>query len=195
MADNFPGPYEIRIFYTAGSIEHQMNLSCNVKYNPQPGDAASTIAVQLADGSDDFMGNVVSAWITLIKTLFAAADVTFDRAELWEYTPGTYVSRYISTYDIGTAGDSASTTKLASQGIMTFRTTEGGVMKIYFQGTTLAAGPRETYAAAAVVLQDIFDFVISDANWILAKDTSYPVAALAWLPGESEAIFKKLYRT
>ena len=194
MAFNYPGPYEVRIYYSTTNRMHVQKLNCAVTNNPAIGDAFSTILVQPHSGAPIALSTGVDAYILLVKALYAAADATFIRAELWHYTPGTFDSYYISTYVLGVAGTAAAATFPSGQVVLTFRTVEGGIMRLSLMETVSLSGVTQYAPYGAGSVKNLTDYIIGSTGWILARDTSFPVANYAFHPGGNEALFKKIYR-
>lgn len=193
MALNYPGPYEIEFRYTTSGIQHTARYNCDVTGTPSPGDLPSAIDVNLRSGSTLSLDTVVANWVLLLDSLFHTS-VTFDDYTFWKYTPLSFDRTFITTASIGSNGTSATATNLSHAIILTFRTIEGGVMKLNFMESINSQIARLTYAASGPDVKAIFDFVVSTANWVLARDTSYPIATIHSLGGENEAVFKKRNR-
>ena len=190
---NFPGPYEIELKYTCSGEQHVQRLNCDVVGSPTPGTDPTTIDMNLRSGSTIKVDAGVNAWTLLIDALFHTS-VTFDDYTLWSYAPLTFDRTFIATATIGTNGVNAGAVNLSFQQILTFRTLEGGVMKLNFMESSATSIARLTYAASGPAVVAIFDFVNGTTNWILARDTSYPIAAIHSMGGENEALFKKRNR-
>jgi hypothetical protein len=79
--------------------------------------------------------------------------------------------------------------------IFTFRTLEGGLMKINIEEGNRASGISIAAGALTGTEADFVAYVVSDDGWFLGRDTSYPIAALYLHPGQNEAIFKARYRS
>lgn len=198
MAKNFPGPYEVRINYTAsvsGVIQpHQQRLNCNANPAPNVGDDFSTIEIVLRSGVTQNLQLLVDQWITVLRPLYAVGASEFVNAELWQYTPLTTDAQFISAYSIGLAGTAVGNTFAAGQTQFTFRSQEGGVLRINLMESIIPQGGSRGFAAMTAEQQAISTFVTqSGAPW-LARDTSYPFALIAMHPGQNEAVFKNRYR-
>lgn len=201
MALNYPGPYEVRIKYTVsatgGSIQHVQRLNLNMAEAPTPGlpfeDVRALRRVDDGTPASRALDTMVDEWIALIQTQFNTS-VTFDLAELWAYEPESFEASFVSTYAIGVNGTNGAPISVAGQAILTFRTLEGGVLKINLMEPINAAGAKVGMTSAPAGIQAISDYVVSDVNWILARDTSYPFAPMNFAPGQNEAIFKKRFR-
>lgn len=194
MAANFPGPYDMRFFYTVQGRDHTQKLNCAVQGTPNVGDDSSTIVLQTKDLVGVNMETAADAWAALIADQFNDTDAVINRVELWRYEPLSSDAIYVSSYQLGVDGTSAGATAPASQTISTFRTVEGGVLKINLMDTVFPGDQKEAYPAQYSSVNDIFDYVVADDTWILGRDTSYPVLALNWLPGINERLFKQIYR-
>lgn len=200
MTLNFPGPSVLRIFYTVEPglltpMEHTLQLNFEPDVTPSPGTLFANIAVNPRVVADHPLSTVCDELVAYLRPLFTAVDVTFDRAECWNVAPGTFDYTYVSTYDISLAATGVGSVQIASQNIYTFRSWEGGILRLYLQETETAPGLPLAYSDMGSGHQDLVDYFTSDSHsFFLARDTSYPVAFLRMLPGESEAIFKRRYR-
>lgn len=195
MAANYPGPYELRIFYTTMELTHVQKLNIDFDSPPSPGDLFSSMDVVTIANQLPTLETYVDAYAALVAALLDDGVSTIDRAELWEYEPLSYDATFISAYDIAIAGtDEVQTIKQAGEYILTFRTTEGGIMRMHFLEMTEGKGPSKTYAELPTPYQDIVDFVLGDGGGFLARDTSFPIAFIKGHPGENEAIFRKRWR-
>lgn len=200
MALNYPGPYEVRMFYNvyngATTEPHEQRLNVNVNGTPNPGDAMNTI--QFVDRGSSLVqaDTTIIAWANLIAPRWLVhANNVITHAELWRYAPLSFDATFISTLSINIAATGAGSTLIAGQEMYTFRTSEGGIMKLNFMESTQAQGAPQSYNALNAGQKAIVDFVLSvpDALWI-ARDTSFPVAFLRMFPGSNEALFKKRFR-
>jgi len=194
MALNYPGPYEVRLFYSSLSRNHEQRLNCDVTNSPAIGTPFSSIQVMTRSGTPFALNSAVDAYINVLRPILSAADSDVVRAELWVYATESFDASYVTVYDIGLAGTSASAAVPAGQLIYTFRTIEGGFMRLSIMESISAIGVSQFAPYGAGVNKDYTDYVTGAANWILARDTSYPVANIALHPGSNEALFKKIYR-
>ena len=190
---NYPGPHALEFTYSVGGRVHRMSLNCDAQGSIPTGTALNTIELRTRDNIDVLASVAATAWAELFTDILNTAAVVND-VVMWEYTEGTNQRRFINSLGLDVNGSSASPTVVASQGIMTFRTEEGGVMKLSIMDTVVPAGPSQLRSSMGPTIGAIYDFVESDDNWILARDTSMPVVGIAWHPGINEALFKKVYR-
>lgn len=193
MVTNFPGPYQADIFYTTlvsgVPLEHVAKLNVDCVGPLFPGQDFSTIEF-VTKGAGPVNGlAAILDWADLMKAFFHTAN-TIDRVELWSVAPESYDRTFISAADIGVDGTNVGATIPASQVIFTFRTSEGGIMRLNLMEASELPGRPQTLPNGFPTIDNVANFVVSDNNWILGRDTSYPVATIRYLPGQNEKLFK-----
>lgn len=195
MAINYPGPLQMRIFYSVSSVEHQLQLNCIPAVTPEVGDLFNEINLVGRNGTNYLASTVLGQLLTVLEPLFSLTETSFDRAELWAYAPGTFDATYISSNDISDAGSSGTAPVPAGQQIFTFRTQEGGVMRLTLMEGTEAPGQSQGYASMSALNQALVTHVNRPEGVWVGRDTSYPVAFMKHHPGTNEAVFKRRYRS
>lgn len=202
MAINYPGPYQLRIKYTVTSltspiIQHIQRLNVSLEEVAAQGDDFGNYVINDIDGvTTTDLDTLVEAFLAIQNALYHTS-TTIDSIELWKYpTAQSFDSVFWSTYTpIANAGTSVSAAISAGQDIMTFRTQEGGTMKLSLMEDVQTPGVPKAYAAADVVITNLVDFVLDgDAvNFsapFLGLDTSYPFAFNRQFPGRNEHLWK-----
>lgn len=199
MVQNFPGPYELRLSYVtqvaAVPLTHTARYNLDLTAAPTPGDDFTNINVKTRGGiSTPDLAAVVEAWLALLAPRHATA-TSFGVLELWAYAPlsfdATFVSAYSPTIVVGT---NVTGIRVAGMETYTFRTTEGGILRLVGIETSVTTNDRIPYPTGTSSADDIFDFVKGLTNWILGRDTSYPFAALNFLGGQNEKTFRQRFR-
>lgn len=199
MVQNFPGPWELRLSIIALAatepLDHSQRLNVDLTATPTPGDAFNNINAKVRDGlTTPDLAAAIEAWLLLLAPRYENL-TTFGVVELWAYAPLSFDATFISSYNPTlVAGTSVSATVKAAQEIYTFRTVEGGIMRINLMETKGNPGPTITYPTGAPGFDNIFDFITGGSNWILARDTSYPFASLKLNPGQNEKSFRQRFR-
>ena len=203
MAINYPGPYELRIGYLptiggAQNIEHTQRLNVNLEGTPAQGSAFTAMNFQDKNGATGVALSVlVEAYLAKFNALLRNdCDITF--VDLWKYpTPQSFDAVFWSTY-IPTAnvGTSAGTAQAAGQDIFTFRSQEGGILKLNVMEGIHAAGSPIAYAGLDAFSSALVDFVLDGDGAtfsapFLARDTSYPFSFIKEYPGQNEKLWKK----
>lgn len=193
IKQNYPGPQQLRIFYTTAGYAHSMRLNINCTTSPAPGTAFSALTVNLSGGGTAQLDTYVDSWIALLRPMFSAATATIDFVDLWAYDPGTFDAVFISTYNVALAGTSGSSTQAAIYDKFTFRTLEGGVMNIILMESVATIGTSRAYSSLTAAEQAIVNHVIGTSNALLGMDTSYPYAFRRNFPHQNEALARRRY--
>lgn len=194
MASNFAGPYSIEITYIVDLIEHKHSVNCDVQGTPSAGDAPATITLETKDAVGIGMQTAVNDYVTDIAGFYNTS-VDFIGYTLWKHTPLTDIKTFISADSLAISGTSGSATRVAGQLTMSYRTQEGGIMKLVFLETiftddnqiSLSGWTNSNAVSIGATLLGV-------GGWVLARDTSYPIASLRASFGENERVFKKRYR-
>lgn len=203
MAINYPGPYMLTIKYTdpgvAGSeIQHRSNLNISLVEPAAQGDVFGNYDINDKDGATVIsLATVVEDWLTIFNVLFDTT-MTIDSVELWKFeTPLSFDATFWSSYTpTANAGTSVGTGQAASQNIFSFRSQEGGNMKVEAIESLQVLGAPEAYAALAAGNAAVVDYIL-DGDEItytapfLARDTSYPFSFNRMFPGQNEELWKK----
>jgi hypothetical protein len=201
MTLNFPGPYQLRFHYTTANSSfaakgHTQKLNINLSPDPAPGTPFSGITALNGVGGTQALNALVDAYLNLVKAIYAnAANNTWDYVELWKYDPGTFDASFVSVYNTAVAGTSASPMNTANEQIMTFRTLEGGVMRVHYEESVKSIGVADSAPFADAALEAIRAYIGDTPKPFLGADTSYPFATIALYPGQNEALFKNRFRT
>lgn len=206
MTLNFPGPYELRFAHTTvagtgGVLTHIMRQNVDLVEPVTQGQLFSTITIKDLTGpaTGIFLSQLVEDWLTVLGPLYHNQH-SFGAVELWKYpTAQSFDAEFWSSYGPPTAQPSSATgMSEASQNIFTFRSREGGIMKITLMETIYGPGVPLEYAAMTVQQKAVVDFVLAGGVGynapFLARDTSYPFSARRLYKGQNEATFKQRFR-
>lgn len=200
MTLNFPGPQQLRVFYTIdaealGPLTHVMQLNFEADATPPPGTAFADIDVVRRAAAVVDLSTLTNALATLMKALLSVDDAVLDYAECWNFDPGTFDASYVSSHNLGLAGTAVVAATAASQTIYSFRSLEGGAMRVVLMETSMVPGASLGYTDMNAANQDWVDYFTDAVSaTFLARDTSYPSAFTRAHPGGNEALFKKRYR-
>ena len=199
MTENFPGPYELRLFYTVdvspgGPLTHEARNSLNLETDPDVGDAFADINCVLRGGGTEDLETMLDRWVNVFEDFYDSGDTTIDYCELWKYTPGTYQAQWISTEALNQAGTATTGNRAAAESIITFRTTNGGIFKIAWQDSIAGPSPPVVYADTNQVTKDVIDFYTHPTTApFIARDNGWPAVSLKIFSGQNEHIFKIRY--
>jgi hypothetical protein len=197
---NYPGPYEIEFTltgWTAPVREHVIRFNVAVLSNPPAGTLPSAIDVQKMGGGTAKL-NVVADQIWSFYRQAYSPSVTVTGYTLWKYVTGTLAKDFIAAGTATTpAGTAAGGITIAHQVTLTFRSANGGVMKSVLIESNATGENRVTLLpnSAGNFAQRIAAYHLSADNVALARDDSYPIAALRDSRGQNEKIWRKVYRS
>lgn len=196
---NYPGPYEIEYElsgWTAPARTHVMRFSCAVLANPPAGTLATAIDVQKTGGATAKLNVVANQLWEFIRNFYPAA-VTCPSYTLWKYVTGTLAKNFISTGALtNTGGVAGGTISPTAQLVQTYRSANGGILKVVVLESLLTGDTRVTLVpnAAGNASQKLAAYILSADNIVLARDDSYPITALRDSRGQNERIWREIYR-
>lgn len=194
MPENYPGPFEVELIYTAGGDVHTARLNCNTGTGvPAVGTSPASINLLCADGTNKVLQTAVAEYGSLIANWLSTGD-SVDSFDFYAYPTPNGARQYVTSGILNISGTHANPAVLAHQQTFTFKTGEGNTMRTVLLETVIDGNVREAYSILTVPEQTYMDYVSADETWIMARDTSYPIVPLAMTGGQNEALFKKRYR-
>jgi len=195
MASNLPGPGELRFYYTTAGRIHSQRFNVRIDGNPEPGVVDTDVSILRRDDIPVTFPDAADSWAQVFKG-FLATESSIDYCELWRYAPGSTDGEFISVTALGVNGLVATSVNPAHQQTFTFRTQEGGVMKIIMLETTSTSNDVTSMAVApGGILDTLLDFVIDpETSIFLGRDTSHIVAGLRRSQGQNEKLYRKIFR-
>jgi len=193
MTLNFPGPYQVDLHYAVDTLEHIMKLNCILLETPDPGVTFDEVHAVTKVSGNTQLDTAVDAFVALLLPHFCA-DTEIVNAELFACNPANFDRSWLSSYAIGEIGTHTGVYSPANEKVHTYRTQEGGIMKLTMEETFIDFFDKRSLGAAGGYEAAVRDFIIGDTNWIIARDTSFPIAPLNLLYGQNEVIFRRRYR-
>jgi hypothetical protein len=196
MTANFIGPYVIRVPYSSCGLSHNMQLNVDVVGAPTPGTPMVDIEFYNKGGGIQAADDALDDFFQLVRVGYTNA-VTFGPAELFYVIPTTEMVQWITAGVDTWTGNNAGSNVPASELILTYRTYEGGVMRQSFLESANAGTAHTALGSRGIGTfeGDLWRYTVDDGNWVLAKDTSYPIAPLFMCQGENEVLWRKHYRS
>lgn len=202
MAINFPGPYDIRIVYlptiaTVQTISHISKLNVALEGTPAQGLTFAEYDFEDINGATTIdLATLVEDYLAVYNALLRT-DTDIVSVELWKYptaqsSDSTFWSSYTPTANVGTAAGASIS---AGQEIFSFRSQEGGNMKVEVIEGVNASGPPVAYAGLSAAQAALVDFILDgdESTYsapFLARDTSYPFNFTFDFPGINEKLWK-----
>lgn len=194
MALNYPGPYQLRLYYTVEGDVHVAKYNVDCSGSPSIGDSFSDIDLIQNDLSTIAADTYVAVWVLKMVDRFSDTNTSIDYAELWKFEPFSFDGTYLSTLSIGDTGAIGNPAILARQETYTFRTAEGGIMRVAMLEGAGVFINRQAYGTLAGSTKDLMDFVVGSSGAFLGADTSRVVAPVAVSGSYNRALFRKRYR-
>lgn len=200
MPNNLPGPYEIEFQlsgWTSPSREHVLRFSVAVVGTPPAGELPSNIDIQKMGGATAKLDVVANQIWSFYRQVYHTS-ITVVGYTLWKYVSGTLAKDFVAAGTVTTpAGTSATAPIVAQQVTLTYRSANGGILKNVLIEPSLSGDARVTLVpnSAGSGIQRIAAYVLSADNVLLARDDSYPVAALRSSPGQNERVWRKIFRS
>lgn len=198
MAINYPGPYQVRLFYqtiAGGDLteQHVLQLNVDVDTAADPGDPFDEWVLKSRLGAapqlDTWVDDLVAVLVPHFKTTSS-----ISRAELWKYTAGSFNAAFQSSYTIGEAGTSTDGVLYDREDIYTFRSTNGGLAKLYLERPIGNIQVTAQFPTGTAIINNLANFITANASPVIARDNGYLFQALNFLAGYNEASFKNRLR-
>lgn len=193
----FPsGPYSVQIPYIVSGLTHRLELNCNVIGAAPVGSAPA--AIQLESQSDIGVNLAVgvNAFWNLIRVFYPATTLA-STYTLWKHNPQNTERLYISAGSLTTPnGSSANPNILAFQTIFTWRTGKGNVAKIQLMEAHFNLSTRLPLPSTGdAQINALNAYILGNDNWVMARDRSFPVAAMNVSHGQNEKLHRRRNRS
>lgn len=182
-------PGFVKLKYARGGIEHVAVYQIAFNGVPSVG-FEPNFATQEEDVVD--MSTALNAWVSIIRPAYEDT-VTFVSGECWRKTSPTADPIWIYTENLAIAGNSANPTIVAGQLCQTFRTQEGGLLKIFLMESSAPANivTNPPYTAATLEA-NISNYLRGGTSWIRGRDDSFAIADIRVTTKINDSLRKQL---
>lgn len=193
MALNYPGPYELRQFYSVDGEDHEFRVSIQLNAPIAIGAEFTDIEGTSEDGSLVTLSSFVDNMLDSMKAHIPSDTGAFGITELWIYQANSFEATYVSAYNSSIAPTGGSLERVALQVTYTWRTVEGGIMKLVLLDVSGDdEGGRNSYPTGGNTADAVFEFFTDKSNSLaVARDTSRPFKGLRQSFGQNELLFRK----
>lgn len=197
---NYDGRHELRIFYdTTPSGENPMSHVLTIDFAAAepfvaPGTPFASIPCTARIGS---LTDLETATILLQGFIegFFSDTTNFLRGEYWRYdAEPSQNATYISTFLMGSTGDTITGAVAAAQNTMTLRTQAGGIMRVQMMETSIMNNVKDPYPFSSTPATNLADYLVSDATIWVGRDNTYPIAPNYFSQTQNEKLYRKRYR-
>lgn len=184
-------PGFVKIHYARPACSHTQVIGVNYDGIPTPGSDPTLVC----KNATTVLGSTgVAAYVAQAKKLFNA-EMVFSSWEFWYKATSDSEPTWIHDgVFVGTTGTFGGGTNVAGEGILTFRTADHGLLRLYFMETGFGANEKKlpTTFGGATQIQDVYNYCIGATTWLYGRDNSYPINATAWVSKVNDILRKKL---
>jgi len=173
MTINFPGPCVVTIYYTVDGVEHTINLNCVSTVDVLPGTVPALIDLVQRNSGNVNLSVAVNAFCDVLAPLMDTG-TSFTRYEFFNVAPLSTEKTFVTQETLVVLGTNVTPYNPGWAGTFSFRTQEGGHMKVVLGEITGSLIGKYQYGDLSVAGKAVVDYIDSGTNWILARDTSYP---------------------
>lgn len=195
MAIRPPGPYSVQYPLIFNELSHIVEVNCDTVGTPSTGDDPTTVYLRTKDGVGATLEDSANALWDLLRPFFQGLTLC-STYTLWKHNPLNNDKLFISGGTLVHAnGSNPGANTPAGQAIYTWRSGGGNTMKIaLLEGvfTSNSSIPLASDTLAQVIALNAF--ILSGADFVMARDRSFPVAAMKSSYGQNEKIFNRRFR-
>lgn len=180
-----PGYAKIHYTIESGSVlEHVMTLP--LKITLLDGD---TTEVGRKGDIDILWDDAVAEYVTPLADLFAITGTEFVRADLFSQADADSPPIYEATTDLsGFAGTSNGAIAVAQQDVYTFKSQNGGGIRVTLLEDTQGVNNHRAYGALGVVPKAFVDYLLGATSCYYARDNGFPQVFLFQTTKENDKL-------
>jgi len=198
MADNFPGPYELEYTITGNvspNRDHLFRVSCTAIGSPAPGTLPTAITMQKQGGGTATLAVCANQLWEFIRLMYGVT-ISCSGYQFWRYVAGTYAKDFIAAGTPTNVACTGAGGTALGQLTQTYRSANGGIMKLVLLETNQTGNTRTTLIpnAAGTPSQRLAAYIMSADNIAMARDDAFIVAALRDSRGENERMWRLVHR-
>lgn len=188
MAANSLFPGFVKIFYTTNGHQHIMTQPVDPYVgvggafglntgNPGPGYFPWTAGID--------------AFVAVLRPLIHSSS-SINRAELWTLAAPGADPIYQDTHEIELAGTSATVPQPNSQLVVSFRTTTGGLLRVYvMEGSNTVNQELFPPVWGNTIIANFVNYIASNTGYLKGRDGGQPKVGIRLLTKTNDALRKK----
>ncbi len=190
-----PGPFLLEIPIVWTGLQHEITVNCDAVGTPVTGDLPTTVFLETKDGVGATLDDCANAFWGIIRNFYHTTTAA-SAYTLWKCNPDNSERLFISGGPLATINGASSLTNVEShQSIFTWRSGNGNYLKVELLEDTLTSNDRlPMYSTGFGSVDDLSDFVLSPASFIMARDRSFPVVAMNASFGQDEKTWRRRHR-
>lgn len=185
MADLAPG--FIKLFYTSNTHPHEAIIPVRFDGTPTPGSIPNVLQ---ASGTPQAVGTALTALITVLKP-YLHTSASYTGYEV--YTKAVGVDPvFVYGDDLAIAGTGATAGTPYGQIVFSFRTAQGGIVKLYVMEPITAANTRNPIrTTSGAPLGALATFILGSTNPVIGRDGGIPIFGMFATSKVNDALRKK----
>jgi len=165
-------------------------MTLPTKFQGTPSAGTSPNLRTHVDGSVGF-ATYIGGLVDLIKPLFGSTE-TFDDAEVWYQPTPDSDPIWIFTTSLGVAGTNTAEAVVASESVMTFRTSNGGLFRLYLMETCRPVNASLSPSQMSSAETALANALTGTASSIYGRDDGKPVVVLSLKTKFNDVLRRKL---
>ena len=189
MAHNSISPGFVKIQYEFSSLTHYMTLPVVPEQVYEVGSLPSFLP---RSGAAIPMNTAVAA-LQAVLLPFVGNGTEFIQAEYWQKPGVDDDPQWVYTHAMGVPGSSGTASVNSLQNVITFRTSNSGIYKMYLMEVTgaIVANTRNTWPFGAGSNTNMANYLIGTTGWVVGRDGGYPVVPMYATSKTNDALRKK----
>lgn len=196
MAQYPPGPYQLEIPYITEGFTHYFHVNCDAIGDPAIGTAPLDVDMRTkGSGPTSLVLSANLLWATM-RTAFSSQTLATNYT-LWKYNTSNQDRIFISGGDLETPNGSAGAAPVLAWGaIYTYRTGLGNVGKLQIMEPAIGLNTRAPMGSTPGFNgPTVKAYLLGSTNIVMARDRSFPVAAMNEALGQNETLADKRFRS
>lgn len=176
MAINALSPAFVKMRYSLGTHQHTATFPTKFSGTPVPGDEPDL----LTHANNARLFSLCVASVSNVLTPLMGSTMTIDFFDIWSQPTPADDPVWIYTFGADDDGTSAGPAITAQQQVFTFRTSLGGIYRLYLMEGAVTANLSLSYGAMGADSKSVADTVMEAAGWIYGRDGGAPVVSLGY---------------
>lgn len=191
MVQNSLYPGFVKLNYKRGAITHTATLPVLPQGVPTVGTEPSFFQ---KNGTAALMSTLVNAFVTVWRP-FLFTDMDIQSADYWSVPGPDGDPVWIYSHLIGLQGSGTGSTAAAGEAVMSFRTDQGGLLKIYWMEpyAALLTVPVQSYPFPAGGTTTFANYMLGGTSWVVGRDGGAPAVPIKFTTKTNDALRRKLY--
>lgn len=189
MTFNFPSPYGLRYLYTVDGLTHKGEVLVNITEDVPVGTAFVDITVNTKSGGTDSLADFVTAYFPALRALYDTSTDIFA-IELWKYEPDSFDATFISATTTTYVGSNAGANVLSGYQMFTFRSMNGGIMKIVCLEPCQNNEGKLGFPSLNTAEQAFANVITASTSPVIARDNGYLALFNFMSGGQNEKVWR-----